>query len=292
MSASYWNGKLVDDFDVFLFDCDGVLWRGLETISGAVESLEQLRKKGKKVLFISNNSSQSRNGYLKKFKKFGIQASKDEIYSSSYAAACFLKNAGVKGKVFVIGEHGLCEELEENEFDVIHASKKFGGSHLSREEMENMELEDGIQALVAGMDMEFTHTKLAYASFILHEIPDCLFISTNQDQTFPSTRRIFPGSGSIISALATGGMKSPINVGKPTSVLLDVIAQEFGLEGKRERILMVGDRLNTDIQFGKNGGLKTLLVLTGITKEDEVFHPENSIVPDFVLDSVKNLHCD
>ena len=143
--------------------------------------------------------------------------------------------------------------------------------------------------VLVGMDSEFTFTKLCYTTFLLGEGKDVLFVSTNQDQTFPSATRTFPGSGSIVQAVATAAMREPINVGKPTSYLLDVIVKEFSLENCKDRVVMVGDRLNTDIQFGLDGGLKTLAVLTGVCTREEIFSESNPTKPHFVLDSVGNI---
>ncbi|KAG7034022.1 Phosphoglycolate phosphatase 2, partial [Cucurbita argyrosperma subsp. argyrosperma] len=105
---------LIDSVEAFLFDCDGVIWKGDKLVDGVVDTLEMLRSKGKKLVFVTNNSSKSRRQYAKKFYSLGISVSEDEIFSSSFAAAMFLKvnNFSPEKKVYVIGEAGIMEELQ------------------------------------------------------------------------------------------------------------------------------------------------------------------------------------
>ncbi|KAK2984250.1 hypothetical protein RJ640_010209 [Escallonia rubra] len=106
--------NLFDSVDAFLFDCDGVIWKGDSLIDGVPETLDMLRSKGKKLVFVTNNSTKSRRQYANKFRSLGITVTEDEIFSSSFAAAMFLKVNGFprEKKVYVLGEEGILEELE------------------------------------------------------------------------------------------------------------------------------------------------------------------------------------
>lgn len=107
---------MLDKTDVFIFDCDGVIWKGDSLISGVPMVLEELRKMGKTVFFVTNNSTKSRKGYLSKFKSLGLEDTKpEEIFSSSFAAAAYLEQTNFKKtgkKVYIIGEVGIEEELD------------------------------------------------------------------------------------------------------------------------------------------------------------------------------------
>lgn len=105
---------LLDSTEAFLFDCDGVIWKGDKLIDGVSETLDLLRSKGKKLVFVTNNSSKSRRQYAEKFNSLGIAVSEDEIFSSSFAAAMFLKvnDFPQEKKVYVIGGEGILEELQ------------------------------------------------------------------------------------------------------------------------------------------------------------------------------------
>ncbi|WVY94640.1 hypothetical protein V8G54_033728 [Vigna mungo] len=105
---------LFDSVEAFLFDCDGVIWKGDELIQGVPQTLQMLRSKGKKLVFVTNNSWKSRSQYAQKFQSLGISVSQDEIFSSSFAAAMYLKAKDFpsQNKVYVIGGEGILEELQ------------------------------------------------------------------------------------------------------------------------------------------------------------------------------------
>lgn len=106
--------ELVNSVDAFLFDCDGVIWKGDKLIDGVPQTLDMLRSLGKKLVFVTNNSTKSRRKYAEKFHSLGIPVNEDEIFSSSFAAAMYLKvnDFPIEKKVYVIGEEGILEELE------------------------------------------------------------------------------------------------------------------------------------------------------------------------------------
>lgn len=100
--------------EAFIFDCDGVIWRGETLIEGVPETLDMLRSMGKKLIFVTNNSTKSRKGYQSKFTKLGLTVAPEEIYSSSFAAAAYLGSTKFPKdkKVYVVGEVGVQEELD------------------------------------------------------------------------------------------------------------------------------------------------------------------------------------
>ena len=106
------KGQLVDSVDTFIFDCDGVIWKGDTLIDGVPETLEMLRGKGKRLIFVTNNSTKSRKQYLKKFLSLGLQVNEEEVFSSSFAAAAYLKFINFQKKVYVVGEEGIQLELD------------------------------------------------------------------------------------------------------------------------------------------------------------------------------------
>eukprot|EP00002_Diphylleia_rotans_P001214 TRINITY_DN1067_c0_g1_i1.p1 TRINITY_DN1067_c0_g1~~TRINITY_DN1067_c0_g1_i1.p1 ORF type:complete len:195 (-),score=31.38 TRINITY_DN1067_c0_g1_i1:631-1215(-) len=105
--------SFIDRFDAFLFDCDGVLWLGDKLISNVDAVLSQLRLQGKKVFFVTNNATKGRESYVEKLTSLGIQASKDEVFGSAFATSYYLKSHGFAGKVYIVGEAGICHEFEE-----------------------------------------------------------------------------------------------------------------------------------------------------------------------------------
>ncbi|TEB32861.1 p-nitrophenyl phosphatase [Coprinellus micaceus] len=281
---------LLRDYDTWLFDCDGVLWRGDHSIEGVIQVLDMLRRRNKKVIFVTNNATKSRQTLLSKFEQLGVQAHADEVYGSAYAAAVYvssvLKMPKTK-KAYVIGMAGLEEELRSEGIAFL------GGTDLADNTLESFDLgtwkrDPDVGAVICGLDTKINYTKLSKAFQYLLNDPECHFIETNEDSTYPSAHGLLPGAGSISAPLRCAIQRAPVICGKPSTTMLDSIQAKVHFDPKRT--IMVGDRLNTDIQFGQNGGLSTLLVLTGITSEADITGPNASpIVPDFVTQSLGDL---
>ncbi|KAJ3022816.1 hypothetical protein HKX48_005149 [Thoreauomyces humboldtii] len=277
----------IDSIDTFLFDCDGVIWVGNDVIDGVKEVLDLLREKGKKVLFVTNNSTKSRKAYLKKFKSLDIHASEEEIFGSSYAAAFYIANVlkfSKDKKVYVIGMDGVRDELASEGIQSVDV----GDDHenlTAMDEMGSIKPDPSVGAVLLGFDLDINYKKLAKAFTYLHHDKDCHFLATNSDTTFPAGGTVYPGTGALLAALTAGLDREPVILGKPHQPMLDVIVAKYHLD--KERTCMVGDRLDTDIEFGKIGGLKTLLVMTGVTTATQL--EGSSVQPDFVIDSLGHM---
>ncbi|KAI8926752.1 HAD-like domain-containing protein [Entophlyctis helioformis] len=273
-------------YDTFLLDCDGVLWLGNNLIPGVADALARMRAAGKRLLFVTNNSTKARADYLKKFTSLGLQASVDEIFGSSYAAAYYVANQlnfPKDKKVFVCGMKGICDELASEGIQYCGGpdedERVSDMSHLG-----DVKPDPQIGAVLFGFDININYTKLAKAFTYIHSNPECHFLATNSDLTYPAAGTVFPGTGALLAALAAplGPNRQPTVLGKPHQTMLDVIVAKYHLD--RHRTCMIGDRLDTDIEFGKLGGLSTLLVMTGVTSEKEL--AASAVVPDYVVDSL------
>ncbi|KAJ2916226.1 hypothetical protein MD484_g4218, partial [Candolleomyces efflorescens] len=281
---------LLRDYDTWLFDCDGVLWRGDNLIEGVTDVLDLLRRRNKKVVFVTNNATKSRRSYKAKFDQLGVQAHVDEVYGSAYAAAVYVSSV-IKlpktKKVYVIGMAGLEEELRDEGIQVLGGTDPQDCT-LESFDLGTFERDPDVGAVVCGLDTKINYTKLSKAYQYLLQDPACHFIATNEDSTYPSAHGLLPGAGSVSAPLRYALNKNPVCTGKPSSTMLDCIKAKIQFDPKRT--LMIGDRLNTDIQFGQNGGLATLLVLTGVTLESDITGPDaSSVVPDFVTQSLGDL---
>jgi 4-nitrophenyl phosphatase len=267
------------NFNNYIFDCDGVLWKGSSLIPGVVETLKFLKTQNKKLLFVSNNSTASREEYLLKFKKLGLDfIQKSEIVNAGYIAALYASK--LKKKVFVIGMSGLLAELHQQNVDIYE--NNFVISQI--QDMKLLEIKDQVGAVIVGFDLNINYTKLALAHLLLKD-EAVEFIATSPDSTFPMENGTLPGTGSIVSALITSTKREPIVLGKPNLEMLTLLLQEFKLDPSQT--CMIGDRLDTDILFGKNGNLYTILVLSGVSSFKDL---ENSCIkPDLVLDSIASL---
>jgi len=243
-------------FKAFVVDLDGVVYIGDERLPGAKEKIERLRRRGR-VIFLTNNSTKSREDYAKKLTAMGIETSPQDIFTSGYASALYIKEKFSHAKVFVVGEEGLRKEMETQGHEVCFRGCNF---------------------VVAGLDREFNYSKLTLASRFIREGAE--FIATNLDATLITERGLMPGAGSIVKAVEVASGKEATVIGKPSKIIGELILRE--LDVKPEETLLIGDRLETDISFGKALGMKTALVLTGVTKEEDV--KKSSIKPDFVLE--------
>ncbi|KAF9001193.1 HAD-like domain-containing protein [Cyathus striatus] len=287
LSSTADYSTLLDKYDTWLFDCDGVLWRGEKLIEGVVEVLHLLRTRKKKVIFVTNNATKSRKSYKGKFDQLGVEAHVDEIYGSAYAAAVYISsviNLPKTKKVYVIGMGGLEEELREEGVAYTGGTDPADNT-LESFSLANFTLDPDVGAVVCGLDTKINYTKISKAFQYLTRNPDCHFVVTNEDSTYPSAEGLLPGAGSVSAPLRYAVGKAPVCTGKPSSTMLDCVKAKVNFDPKRT--IMVGDRLNTDILFGQNGGLSTLLVMTGITSEADISGPNASlIVPDFVTQSL------
>lgn len=266
--------EFVDEFDSFLFDMDGVIWSGENPLEKSIDALKYLIQKNKKIVFVTNNSSKSRQSYALKLQKYGVNVTQNEVFGSSYAVVKYLDsiNFSKTKKCFLLGEDGLREELKIAGYNVMDSVQ---GDYESMDKL--MEIKDRVDAVICGFDGKTSYVRLAHAHSYLED-PNCLFIATNMDSTYPGPNgRTFPGSGSLIMALVTSTKRTPVVVGKPNQLMMDLILSTHNFQ--RERTVMVGDRLDTDILFGKKANIKTLLVLSGCTKQ-----PNED--PDYVIPKI------
>jgi phosphoglycolate phosphatase len=283
-------------------------------------------RQGKRLVFVTNNSTKSRAGYTAKFKSLGLnvtaarlfrahrssrrltRAAQEEIFSSSFAAAAYFEStnfpkdkkarsafpvlsltsaAHLSPQVYVVGEVGIQQEL-----DLVGVAHKGGPADASK----TIDLAPGammhhdpdVAAVVVGFDRHINYYKIQYATLCIRENPGCLFVATNTDAvTHLTDAQEWAGNGSMVGALRGSCQREPIVVGKPAAFMLDYIAKKFSV--RPDQMCMVGDRLDTDILFGRDGGLRTLLVLSGVTSEATLLSPDNAIAPDLYADSLADL---
>lgn len=286
LDAASTASNLLSKTDVFIFDCDGVIWKGDNLIDGVPAVLEELRKQGKMIFFVTNNSTKSRKGYLKKFKELGLDINAEEIFSSSFAAAAYLEQNPLPAgkKVYIIGQDGIGEELDL--LNIPHT----GGPADSDKVIKlgpgvKVEHDEDIGAVIVGFDSQINYYKIQYAQLCINENPGCKFIATNLDAvTHLTAEQEWAGNGAMVGAIKGCTGQEPIVVGKPSPLMVDYIVDKYKVEPAR--ICMVGDRLDTDIVFGTDNGLSTVLTLSGVTTKNKLMSEENKVKPDFYVDSI------
>ncbi|XP_046887998.1 glycerol-3-phosphate phosphatase-like [Hypomesus transpacificus] len=282
--------QLLDSVDNVVFDCDGVIWRGKQVVPGAPDVINLLKKNGKGVYFVTNNSTKTRKMCADKLILMGFNVTEDVVFGTSYCLAMYLKTVcKLDGKVYLIGSNAMKHELEK----VGISQTGVGPDPISGNDLDwaNVPLDPDVKAVVVGFDEHFSFTKLNKAMQYLSN-PACLLVGTNRDTRLPlEGGKLVPATGCLLKAVETAAQRQAQIVGKPNHFMFDCVAQQFS--PGRDRCLMVGDRLDTDIQLGSNCGMKTLLTLTGVgTVADAQAHLESGsqerqgMVPDYYIDTI------
>ncbi|KAL5769405.1 hypothetical protein ACOSP7_015947 [Xanthoceras sorbifolium] len=280
---------LFDSVEAFLFDCDGVIWKGDKLIDGVPQTLDMLRSKGKKLVFVTNNSTKSRRQYANKFHSLGVSVTENEIFSSSFAAAMYLKvnDFPQEKKVYVIGGEGIIEELQLAGYTGLGGPED-GEKRVQLKSNFLFEHDKTVGAVVVGLDPDINYYKLQYGTLCIRENPGCLFIATNRDAVGHMTDlQEWPGAGCMVAAMCGSTEREPIVVGKPSTFMMEFLLKKFQID--TSKMCMVGDRLDTDILFGHNAGCKTLLVLSGVTTQSTLQDPSNNIQPDYYTSKVSDI---
>lgn len=276
--------KLIEQYDTILLDCDGVLWTGPDPVPGAAATLTTLHSLGKQIIFVTNNSTKNSQLLLSAFEeKLGITNVKaSHVYSSGMAAASYLKKRLAPGeKVYLIGSPGFRSILEQQGIEYIGY-----GALENRQvaEWSTWTPDPAVRYVAGGMDLNYTHTKMTEAYLYIKEC-GAVYVASNVDMTYPMTNRTLPGTGAVLAGLTAVLGIQPIVTGKPSGIMYDIIAEDHSLTD-RSRVLMVGDRLDTDIQFGINAGIDTAMVCTGVSGASEI---TEACRPTYLLDSVVDL---
>ena len=255
---------LLQHYDAFLFDLDGVLYRGADPIEGAPAALAALRAAGRRVAFMTNNSARPPSVVAERLRRVGIQADPEEVETSAQATAELLAGRGCR-TAFVIGEAGIKEALAAAGIEVLGAKPA------------------DADAVVVGWDRQADYAKLRTASVLIQG--GAVFVGTNGDASFPAADgTAWPGAGALLAAIATATGASPEIVGKPNAPLY--IAARARAGGGVP--LVIGDRLDTDIAGAAALGWDSLLVLTGITRRAEL--ATSSVRPTHVSEDLSILH--
>ncbi len=251
-------------FKVFIFDLDGVLYKGNSAISGSIDSVKKLREKGMKLFFLTNAGTRSRKGRVCKLNELGYNVNENEVYTSSFGVAHYISTQKENPTAYVIGEKGLEEELSSHNIKFTEKNPDF---------------------VVASLDRNITYKKLTTA--FKNILEGSKFVVTNDDPSFPAEEGLLPGAGSIVHSIQFSTGIKPLILGKPNTYLIDMILKHC--DCSKEEILFVGDRLSTDIKIAKKVKIKSALVLTGVNTKEDVEKLEEKEKPDYIANSLKDL---
>jgi 4-nitrophenyl phosphatase len=250
-----------------ILDMDGVVWRGDAPIGDLPATFQRIRERELKFVFATNNSTKTSEQYVARLEGFGVEVEPWQVVTSSQGVAHAVAQQFLPGtKIFMIGEDGLRQPLEQEGFEILP-------------------VEEAVQAqvVVMGYDRAINFQKAVEATLLVRKgIP---FYATNPDKTFPTPRGQVPGAGAWTSVITTATSIEPIVAGKPFPFLMDLSLERLGT--KKEETLVVGDRLETDIAAGQSVGCPTALVLSGVSAKEQAESWKPKI--DIIAEDLANL---
>ncbi|HVM19657.1 MAG TPA: HAD-IIA family hydrolase [Egibacteraceae bacterium] len=249
----------MDRYRGVLFDIDGVLRHGRAPVPGAGEVVAEIRARGVRVGFVTNNAAATPRQVAQDLAELGVPATAEEVTTSAQGAA-WLLDPGTR--CLVIGMEGLHQALAERSCPVVTEP-------------------EAAQAVVVGLDHELRWDDLRRATLALHR--GARFVATNTDATLPTHEGLWPGNGAVVAALERASGRVAEVAGKPQPALLHRAQQHLGVEP----VLFVGDRHETDVAGAAAAGVDSALVLTGATRREQV--PGLDPTPTYVLDSLAEL---
>jgi 4-nitrophenyl phosphatase len=249
-----------------VLDVDGTVVRGDEPIPGADRGLESIREAGLRRLFVSNNPTKAPPAYVDRLGRAGFDVTADEVVTAGTVTTAYLDAHHTEDALFLVGEAGLRDQFDEVGLSVVDDPT-------------------AADVVVASIDRDFHYDDLTDAREALADesVP---LVGTDPDLVIPAPHRDIPGSGAIVNAVAGVAERDPdVVLGKPSEPAQEMVLDRLGLPAAD--CLVVGDRLDTDVEFGRRAGMTTALVTTGITDERRL--ERSSVQPDHVLDSLADL---
>lgn len=260
---TYLSPQALQNIRALIIDMDGVLWRGDAALPGFTEFFDLLRGRPIAFRLATNNSGRTPDQYVDKLASMGVRVTRDEILTSAVATAQYLADVAPGALVYAVGQDGLKQALLDH----------------------GLRLSDGSQAdfVVSGWDYGLNYQKLSDATLLIRA--GAKFIGCNPDRTLPSERGLLPGTGATLAYLQAATDAEPLIIGKPEPTMFDAALAAMGADPDHTAVL--GDRLETDILGGQGAGLRTILVLTGIS--DEAALAASPIEPDWVFPNIQEL---
>jgi NagD protein len=236
----------------YVCDMDGVIYHGSRLIPGALEFVQRLQFGGHKFLFLTNNSQWTPRDLRHKLEQMGITVDESSFHTSALATADFLSRQIPGGTAYVIGGAGLTHALYSVGYTLTEHNPDY---------------------VVVGDTRSYDYEKIERASRLI--LKGARFVATNLDLTGPTEQGITPACGALVAPIELATGKKPYFVGKPNPLMMRTALRK--LEAHSAEAFMVGDRMDTDIIVGTEAGMKTILVLSGVTSakslEDYPYRP-------------------
>lgn len=255
--------QILKNIQCFALDMDGTIYLGERWIDGALDFLREVENKGKKYIFLTNNSSKNPQTYISKLERMGLFIHESQIVTSGQATIAYLKRNFPGKRVFLLGNELLQEE--------------FAGEGIALDEQSP-------EVVTVGFDTSLTYDKMCKVCDLVREgLP---YIATHPDYNCPTETGFIPDAGAIHAFIHASAFRWPDHiVGKPYADIMDYLAERAGVE--KQHTAMVGDRLYTDVAAGVNNGYTGILVLSGEATIEDV--KTSDVVPHLIFDSVREM---
>lgn len=262
--------------DGFIFDLDGTVYLGDAALPGSVACIHHLRQQGKRVLFITNKPLEPRENYAAKLTRLGIPTPPTDVITSAFVLGHRLAQTQPQLRYYVLGEANLRRELREHGLTIL--------DELQDQNPQLVLDPTGIDAVIVAFDRTLDYRKLNTAYQALRR--GAHFFATNADKTCPMPDGAIPDAGATLAALEyITGRRPELMAGKPSALIMEVAMEQLGLPPAR--CMMIGDRLETDILMGQQGGMMTAVVLTGVSTRADAERLDRP--PDLILDHLGQL---
>jgi 4-nitrophenyl phosphatase len=239
-----------------IIDMDGVLWHGNQAVAGLAEFFQILRHKNLPFVLATNNASHTPEQYVSKLSAMGVTVEPKEIMTSALATAMYLAERmdPAQTRVFVVGEDGAIQALQEQGFTLTGLYEINGPAS------------KGADVVVCGKDHTLNWDKLATATLNIRA--GAKFIGTNDDNTLPTELGLIHGNGAILAALQTASGVNPTIIGKPEPIMYQQAIARLG--ANLDETIAIGDKLETDILGAVRTGIRSLMVLGGVSTEEDL----------------------
>ena len=249
----------------YLLDMDGTIYLDNDLFDGTIDFLNEVKAKGGRYLFVTNNSSKGTDAYVRKLRSIGIDANEEDFLTSTDATIIYLQKKLPGRKLYCFGTASFYHQLSSAGINV------------------TTELSDDIDGIVMGNDNELNFKKLEDACKLL--LRDIDYIATNPDWVCPTAFGYVPDCGSVAEMLWRATGKRPYFIGKPRPEMLTLAMEKFGFS--KDETVMIGDRVYTDIASGYRAGVDTVFVLSGEGTMEDV--EASSEKPTYIEENVRTL---
>ncbi len=252
----------------YIIDLDGTMYSGNKNIDGAKDFIENLQKNDIPYIFLTNNATRTKKQAKEHMLNLGFKNIKEEdFFTSAMASAKYIAKNFTDRTCFVVGEDGLIEALKEEKFEIVEDEPNIKKANF----------------VFIGLDRKGNYLK--YSKALHHILHGAKLVATNTDRLLSNNNTFDLGNGSIVALFEYASNKESFKIGKPHTIILDILLSEFSL--KKEDLILIGDNLETDIKLGYDSKIETIMVCSGVHTEQDI--EKLKIYPTKIIKNLREL---